>query len=622
MMDVAYCAVALVAAAAMGAWVLRVLRATPVDARDALLWMLAVGLGVFGAIGLGLAAAQLLRVSAVAALVALALAGGGREAWRTVVAVIARLRWPSSLAVAPAIALGGMMVAIMAPVVTGDQTKYQLAYPKLYAAAEGLVATPWSFWGQQQFLQNFLFAVAYVVRGERLALLLSAVWLPLAAAAVMRLVDRHLWRGVGRVAAALVVTAPMAWSLATKAGADLALVTYTTLAVTAFLDWRRGGGAGAPRRGAVAAGLAGGTKIMGLLTPGLLGIAMMIVLVGRRQAWRARIVALCTFAALAGVAAVPPYARNLGATGNPVHPFAAGLFPSRHWSPEAGAYLDEYYRQYQTARAARRDGSPYRGVDVLRFPWDATMAPESFERAARQSLNVGPFALAFFPAAMWLAWRRRAAAWVLGMGAAYGTIVAFGVWAHPRYVLPGGVLVLATAVAGARALRGAWFAGVIALTLVGHLAMMGRLARPLLPDQLRLVAGTLTRTQYLERHSERARFWRRACPMVGTAGKVIVLEKIPHPYFIDCSFVLASYLEQALIDYRAVGSVDALAAVARQLGVTHVAASRVDLARQADPYEARVTTLWRDWTTRLGPPALEQSPYVLYALPAGTSEGP
>jgi hypothetical protein len=47
----------------------------------------------------------------------------------------------------------------------------------------------------------------------------------------------------------------------------------------------------------------------------------------------------------------------------------------------------------------------------------------------------------------------------------------------------------------------------------------------------------------------------------------------------------------------------------------------VDLARQADPYETRVTTLWQEWTTRLGPPALEQSPYVLYALPADASEG-
>jgi hypothetical protein len=249
------------------------------------------------------------------------------------------------------------------------------------------------------------------------------------------------------------------------------------------------------------------------------------------------------------------------------------------------------------------------------------MVPESFERAARQSLDIGPFALAFLPAALWFAWRRRPAAWVLGLGAVYVMVIAGGAWAHPRYVFPGIVLVLAAGTAGARALGGRWFPAVVAATLAGHLAVTSRLALPLLPDQLRVVTGQLSRETFLQRHSDRYGFWRRACPVIGTTGLVMVLEKIPHPYFIDCPFVLASYLEQAMIDYRTIDTVPELEDEARRLGITHVAVSQADLARRADPYEAQVTALWQGWTARLGAPALEVPAYTLYVLPSRGAAG-
>jgi hypothetical protein len=176
-------------------------------------------------------------------------------------------------------------------------------------------------------------------------------------------------------------------------------------------------------------------------------------------------------------------------------------------------------------------------------------------------------------------------------------------------------LVLGAATAGARALGGRWFPVVVACTLAGHLAVASRLALPLLPDQLRVVTGGLSPQAYLQRHSDRYGFWQRACPVIGTTGLVMVLEKIPHPYFIDCPFVLASYLEQAMIDYRTVDTVPALEHEARRLGITHVAVSRGDLARRADPYEARVVALWQAWAAQLGAPALEVPAYTLYAFP-------
>jgi hypothetical protein len=614
--DLLVWAAALLVAGATGAVVLRVLRAMPADDVERALVMLAVGLGVWGTFGLVFAARHTLRQDHVLVLgMALLIAGvwsfgtALRGAWRRVWA------GPSWACALTAALFAAMVLAAMAPPVSGDQTKYQLAYPKLYAEAGGLVPTPWTFWGQQQFLQNFLFAVAYAVRGERLALLLNVTWVPLAAAAQALLVERYLWRGAGAAAAALLVTMPMTWSLGTKGGSDLALVAYTTLAVTGLLEWRRGGDGGTLRRTALLAGLAGGTKVMGLLTPGLVGAFVLLAWAPGRRSGRVRLGAAGVFGAIVLAAAAPPYVRNLVETGNPLHPFGAGVFPSAHWSAAAGSYLNEYYEQYRSERSVRRAAEPYRGWEVARFPWDLTMAPESFERAARGSLDVGPFALALLPGALVLAWRRRAAAWVLGIGAAYVLVIAVGAWAHPRYVFPGVVLVSAVAVAGAGALLPRWFGPLVAVTLAGHLAVTARLIWPEFPHQVRAAVGLVSRDEFLAAESARYRFWRRACSVIGTRGLAFVLEKIPHPYFMECPVVLASYLEQQLVDYRSIATPGDLDAAARRLGATHVVVSQDDLGRHADPYETRVTALWRAWIGGLGAPQLEQDAYALYVLP-------
>jgi hypothetical protein len=153
------------------------------------------------------------------------------------------------------------------------------------------------------------------------------------------------------------------------------------------------------------------------------------------------------------------------------------------------------------------------------------------------------------------------------------------------------------------------------VTLAGHLAVTGRLAWTEFPQQARAALGFVSREQYLTGASARYRFWHRACSVIGTRGLALVLEKIPHPYFMECPVVLASYLEQQLVDYRAMTTPGDLETAARRLGATHVVVSQADLDRHADPYEARVTALWRAWVEDLGTPRLEQDGYALYVLP-------
>jgi Dolichyl-phosphate-mannose-protein mannosyltransferase len=612
----------LAASAAAGLLLLRLLGALPRASHEHLLVGLATGLGLASMLGLALAAAGTLRPAPIAAAGLAALVAGAPGLLRALRAVRAprgRAAW--LLVGVCALLLVAEAPTWFAPPVGGDQTKYHLAYPRLYALAGGLVPTPWSFWGSQQWLQNFVFAIAYALRGENLARLLNATSGILAALALATLVRRHLDRRLGVVAGALFFTMPMCWSQMVRAGADTSLVAYTALAVTAWLDWAAGQQAGDLRRAGVFAGLAGGTKVMGLLIPVLVGLGILAVLVRRRTSTGRFAGASLAYGLLALPMLSPWYVRNLAETRNPILPFGQRLFAGRDWSVEAESYLNVYYDQYRTREAAQRGARPYKGVEVALFPWDLTMHPESFEKGKRQGQDVSPFALAFLPALLLLRRRRAATLAVAALGIAYVAIIAGGAWAHPRYVMPGIALLLVAATPAARALCGQrLFAAVVAFTVAGNLALISRMLRPMWPDQVRVALGRMTPDAFLARYSERYVFWRQANAVVPASGRVLVFEKIPHPYYIGRPFVLLSYLEQGLVDYRRVRTVLALDAAAHQLGATHVAVDEEGLEAAGDPFEAEVTTLWRAYLARAGEPLLRAGGYALYALPPRTAD--
>jgi hypothetical protein len=621
MIDTVLLLALLAAAGAAGLVTLRALGAAAGTPGERLVEGLAVGLGIAGMVGLVLAATGMLRPTPIALVGVLMLAVGGGDLARAVRALepgAARRAWP--YLVVCAVVLAVEIAPMLAPPIGGDQTKYQLAYPRLYAQHHGLVETPWSFWGQMQFLPNFVFALGFALGTDALPRLVNGTFGVLAALALAALVRRSFGFRSGAAAGALFFSLPITWSIMTRAGADLALVLYTALAATAFVVWHTDGRASDLRRAALFAGLAGGSKVMGLLVPALLGAGVLATLAWRALPVRRMVGAATAFGVIALVAAAPCYVRNGVDTGNPLFPFGYGVFGGRHWSGPASDYLADYYRQYQTDQAVHRDGTPYVGLDVVRFPWDLTMHPDSFENGARQAMDVSPFALAFVPGLLVVRRRRSAVLLTAGLGIAYAGIIAGGAWAHPRYVLPGVALLLVSALPAARAvLPRRVFALVVALTVVGNLALSTRLLRPLWPDQVRVALGRLDENEFLRRHSPRFVFWEQANGEVPAGGLVLVLEKIPHPYYIERPFVLASYLEQGLIDYRSIKTADELATVAHDLGVTHVAVDLAGLNAGSDPFEASVARLWRAFLAdECEEPIVRGGGYALYALHAET----
>lgn len=623
MIDLILGLLVLAASAAAGLLALRGADALPRDRDEHLLAGLATGLGLASIFGLALAAAGWLRPLPLAGAGALALIAGGPS----LVAALRAVRAPRGRSTWLLLAACALLLLIEAPTwfappVGGDQEKYHLVYPRLFALAGGLVRTPWTFWGQQQWLENFLFAIAFALRGDVLARLLNAVTGVMAALALATLGRRHLGQRLGAVAGAVFFTTGMCWSQMTRAGTDTSVVLYAALAVSALLDWATAERASDLRRAGIMAGLAGGSKIMALLVPTLVGLGVLVVLARRRPPLGRALGSALAFGMLALVLLSPWYVRNLVETGNPLYPFGQSVFAGRNWSIEAARYLDVYYDQYRTSEASQRGAKPYTGTDVARFPWDLTMHPESFENGKRQGQDTSPWMLAFLPALVLVRERRLAALAIAAIGAGYVAIISVGAWAHPRYVLPGLALLMVAVTPGARALCGRrlfWL--VVAVTVGGNLVLVSRMLRPMWPDQVRVALGRLSPEVFLSRYSDRYVFWHQANRAIPATGRVLVFEKIPHPYFIDRPFILMSYLEQGMVDYRTVNTVDALRDQARRLGATHVAVDESDLKAAGDPYEAQVTDLWRAFLAQAGAPVVHAGGCALYALPPATGDG-
>ena len=590
----------------------RALRAVPfADGLEEGVFATALGFGLLAYATLALGELGLLRRAALVAVLAIAGWFGRAEAASGLARGARAIgRWARSAAVweraAVVLAIGLLAVEcllVLAPAFGGDQTKYQLVYPKLFADAGAFVPTPWSFWGYMQYLVNMLFAAAFVLRGDVLARLVNVAFGVLATFGVFALGRRCFGRTVGVWSALLFFTMPFTATLMVRAWVEFALTLYVALAVVAVLAWRETGVRSWLALGAMMGGLAAGTKLMGVLAPALLGVVILAT-GAARGGFAAALRATVGFGVVAMLVASPCYLRNAAATGNPIFPFGYGIFGGRNWSAEAARGLDDYYAAYRETHMQKRGARAYGSWrDALRFPWDATMTPYAFENVGRFAYDVGPFVLAFVPGVV-LLWRDRRAWILVGLGLAYSATVVLGMWAHPRYIHPTlplflivGVQALWT-VAGLGAAARAGVFTVLALTAALQAATSLRIVAPLVPDSVRFATGRLSEDAFLRRYERRYPLWDLVNREVPTTGNVLILAMIPHPYHVTRPFTLASPLEQGAIDYRHLQTVDEFAAALAPYGVTHVVREPEDEKAAANPIGDRVTRLWDELIAR------------------------
>ncbi len=251
-----------------------------------------------------------------------------------------------------------------------DSLVYHLAVPAQYARLGRIEQLPFDHHSYFPFTLEMLYGVALELRGPVFAKLFHWLMLPLGALVLVAMGGRAGTRLGGLLAACLFTSLPMTLTEASTAYVDLGFTAFVAAAVLCF--------AGAPTANRLHnlawsgafCGFCLGTKYFGWLILGFLGIWLLVETARLKSQAGGRGILLFGLTALAIGGAW--YARNWVWVGNPVYPFAYGLFGGRGWTAQMARIYDDSQAIYGFGR------SP---LDLLMLPFRLAMTP----------LNVGGF---------------------------------------------------------------------------------------------------------------------------------------------------------------------------------------------------------------------------------------
>ncbi len=369
---------------------------------------------------------------------------------------------------------------------------------------------------------------------------------------------------------------------------DLALTAYGLLCVFSIARYRHQPDGRWLILAGIFAGAAAGTKYTGLLYPALLTLlgAWAIKRVGERR-WGALAVSVL----MAGIIASPWYVKNWLWTGNPVFPFAYGLFGGRHWTTEMAQTYTLSNREFGGSRDL---------VALFTLPFNLTLNEIRYARCARQwlgqcaqqgacamrwkcgkfdnqdlpSLSIGVLPLALAPTAILTFFAEGSIPFAVS--APTLTMLAWFLWwfweaQYLRYLLP--ALACLAVLIGWSAYR--WLQeGVLTSIMVRVTITVGLLymllialwqSAPLLPVSVGLVSDE----EFLRATTPAYRVAEFVNQSVSRRA-VLALYGMPLGYYLDRRYFWADSGHNRLIRYERLKGVDALVQEWERLGVTHV----------------------------------------------------
>lgn len=405
-----------------------------------------------------------------------------------------------------------------------DALSYHLAAPKVFLREGRVLFIPYDHHSNFPFTLQMLYTLMLGVGSEGGAKLCHWLCGALTVASVYTFATRHfalMGRGktIGLLAALFVAATPMVIWEATVAYVDLATTLYTWLSLYALINAAQAvdtGGDGETDGlsvswllvSAVLMGFALGTKYTVIAYWGflLLGILGWHYATTRRWA-KQTLPHAALWGAVSLAVGAPWYVKNVLVTGNPVYPFAYGLFRGRYWNAENA-------RLYEAAQADL--GMAKTPVNLLLDPWQATMLPEAAEFTEYFVFALAPVFVALLLALPYLGRRlSHTSFWLLLFGAGAYAAWFFSVQ-QTRYLLAGlpplalvcaeALLLLWSATHAARyaaatvaALTAAW-----GVYIAGGLAFWGvrdfqgnRVASPAWP----VVSGQMSREEFIARRA-------------------------------------------------------------------------------------------------------------------------
>ena len=548
------------------------------DVLDELPFSVALGMGILSYLILALGLLGQIKVWTFTAVVlALALVGWrqiarlAREAARYL-ALPKRLDWfVLPLAVLLITMWVFTLIGALAPSadIDYDGLVYHLTLPKVYIHDGRIHAIPWLSHSNFPFTLEMLYMLGLLFQGQSLAKLFHFGCGWLAVLAVFGF-SRWAWgKRAGWLAAAVFAAIPLvAWEMV-SAYNELAFALYAFLAIFAFSKWSVGRSEGAGNSwlwvAAIMCGFAMGSKTLAGIVLAFGALAILARERGRRR--EGLLVPLIGFVAIAAAVASPWYIKSYLWTGNPVYPFAYGIFDGRYWSADRAQLYTIAQKQF---------GMGTGPLALLALPWNLTMNSYRFFDVPEhlRPVNVlvwvfGPVLLATVPALL-VTRRIRSAGRIALWFAAFYVAVWFSTSQNARYLIP--ILPGLCACAGLalhrmlsrRGLLPAGAALVLSLAFLSALYSGYNLALP----AWRVAFGLEPQSVYLNSVSQVYRMSDEINRATPPGAKLIVLGDEPRLFYLDREFLLGNHA--AIFSPADIASPDALADRFRRMGITHI----------------------------------------------------
>ncbi|HQH71197.1 MAG TPA: hypothetical protein PK360_03870 [bacterium] len=482
------------------------------------------------------------------------------------------------------------------PPTQSDGLRYHLAVPLLYLRHGGFYLMPHLAFSNFPFLIEYLYAIPLafgLISGPKF---IHASFYLLTVLLVNRLGRTLAGPRAGIYAALILASMPFAPIFASWSFMEFALAFYTLLGFSLALEVfesRRAAPEAIPGSTIRLLGLVGG-YLLGCKYTAVTTVAFFMLLLpgpawtGFRRAFTPRnlkssLRPVLWFGAVAALVGCPWYIKNYILLGNPVYPFARGLFPTPDWTG-FNALFFQYHAGLKGNLTAITQAPVFEQVyDFLTLPFRVTFYPGDMESHPENFgswpigvvwLLLGPFLL------LRRGWTPRAA-WHLAF-----SVFLYVLWAYTyrdtRFLLPG--LAVAAPLMGllveelAAASRWTKY-GILLAVFYNILFTSASILLPTKNAPWWVMSGQVSREDYLENVSD---FTRGPCQAFRylrehtAPEEKVLLHGIEHPFYCPNDFIGADWFNtDPLIAWSwERPSAEALLARLREAGIRYIAYDR------------------------------------------------
>lgn len=472
--------------------------------------------------------------------------------------------------------LAGCVVSVLAavplaltPPTVRDELIQHLALPKLYLAEGRIFEIPFMNFSYFPNNADLLYMVALSAGSDVAARVIHLSFGVLTGLLLYRMLSREVSRSYAMAAFILYVTTPVVLNLSRTAYVDLAGTFYAAASLFAVLKWKEGAPVKWLYYGAVAMGLALGTKYNNLVTFFLL--TLMVLHAGSGKGGALGGVKLAGVFAAVSLAVVSPWlVRNMVWTGSPLYPLVKST--ARSISSGAGAQVSGAVTPVEKRFLLYGEGV----LDVVLLPVRIFLeGRDNSIRAFDGVLN--PLFLVFVPGAFFKRGPgvlRKNRYLLLAFFLLFLYLAFFTVDLVIRYVLPAYVAVVVLATFGVRNFMESGRLKHIGSILAAMLMMFNAvyavgLYRTYKP--WRYLAGAESRGEYLARVLPDYRALSYANENLPEGSKVMFIFSGDRGYYWDSEYVYKDRTGRWLIrQVNRASAPEDLAEAFRSMGVTHL----------------------------------------------------